>query len=92
MFSARASDEITRRELQILELMCDGLSNPDILTRCRISAMTLKSHQRSLYQKFGVGTRSQLIVQALRFRVVCPEWLAAPSIACPLAWRGAWLP
>jgi len=83
---AQASEEITRRERQILELMCEGLSNAEILSRCRISAMTLKSHQKSLYQKLGVGTRSQVIVQALRARVVRPGWLAGSSAAEP-AWR-----
>lgn len=79
--SVRAGDALTPRELQILKLMCEGLSNPEILDRCRIGATTLKSHQKSLYQKFGVSNRSQVIVRALRTQIVRPGWLDTRSAA-----------
>ncbi len=75
----RDGERITPRERQILELMCEGLSNPEIVATCRIRATTVKTHQKSLYQKFGVGSRSQVIVHALRSRLVCPDWLADPA-------------
>lgn len=69
---------ITPRERQVLELMCEGLGNGEIAGACGISATTLKQHQLSLYRKVGTGNRSQLIVQALRLRLVVPSWLAGP--------------
>lgn len=72
---------MTSREQQILELMCDGLSNQEIARRCRIQPGTVKTHQQNLYNKVGASSRSQAIVHALRNRLVVPPWMSGRALA-----------
>ena len=69
---------ITRRELQVLEQMCDGLSNFEIASTFDIRETTVKQHLMNIYQKVGASTRSEVIVLALKLRLVTPAWLAMP--------------
>jgi len=51
----------TRRELDVLELVADGLTNAAISTRLGISVRTVESHVSSLLHKRGVGSRRELV-------------------------------
>jgi DNA-binding CsgD family transcriptional regulator len=50
---------LTPRELAVLELVADGLSNAEIGLRCGINTNTVRSHLRVLYDKLGVTNRTQ---------------------------------
>lgn len=50
---------LTKRELEILELLMDGLSYKDIAEKCSISIQTLNSHIKNIYSKLGVHSRSE---------------------------------
>ena len=52
---------ISKRELEILELMLEGRNNKEIEERLFISYHTVKNHVSSLYRKLGVKNRYQLI-------------------------------
>ena len=55
---------LTRREREIFELLCDGLSNASIADRIRISEKTVRNHVSHLYEKLGVHSRSEALVLA----------------------------
>jgi two-component system nitrate/nitrite response regulator NarL len=53
--------ELTGREFEILELMCDGLSNPAIAKRLAISPVTVRRHSSEVVRKLGVRDRAEAI-------------------------------
>jgi DNA-binding NarL/FixJ family response regulator len=53
--------ELTSRELEILELMCAGLSGPDIAERLYLSPVTVRRHRAALVHKLGVRNREEAI-------------------------------
>ncbi len=56
----------TTRELQVIELVADGMSNNEIGSRLGISGRTAQKHLENLFAKFGVRDRTELVVRALR--------------------------
>ena len=65
-----AGQELTGRELQVLELIVKGRSNKDISTELSISEATVKSHINSLLSKLGVNDRTQAATSALQRGIV----------------------
>ncbi len=57
-------DPLTPRELDVLTLLGEGLSNPQIAERLFVSTGTVKSHTNRLYNKLAVANRAQAIVRA----------------------------
>ncbi|MEV4418782.1 helix-turn-helix transcriptional regulator [Patulibacter sp. NPDC049589] len=78
---------VTARELEIIELVVDGLTNPEIGLRLEISPRTVQSHLASAMRKLGTRTRTQLAVSALRAELVelhpAPALLPAPVAGVP---------
>jgi DNA-binding NarL/FixJ family response regulator len=60
------SEPLTERELQVLRLAAQGLTNYDIAQRLYISVRTVESHLTNLYGKLGVGSRTEAVVYAMR--------------------------
>lgn len=60
--SVRSDDLLTKRELEIVELVCLGLRNRQIADRCNLTEGTVKIHLNSIYRKLGVASRAELIV------------------------------
>ena len=58
------AEPLTERELEILVLMADGLTNQDIADRLFISINTVKTHAKNIYSKLDVRNRAQAIVRA----------------------------
>jgi ATP/maltotriose-dependent transcriptional regulator MalT len=56
-------DPLTDRELDVLRLLAEGLSNRDIADQLVLSVGTVKVHTRNIYSKLGVGSRTQAIVR-----------------------------
>ncbi|MEO8139813.1 MAG: LuxR C-terminal-related transcriptional regulator [Gemmatimonadota bacterium] len=52
---------MTRRELQILELMAAGLSNREIAERVFVSENTVKTHSSRVFEKLGARRRTQAV-------------------------------
>jgi predicted ATPase/DNA-binding CsgD family transcriptional regulator len=61
---ALASDlyePLTPRELEVMRLLAEGLSNPQIARRLVVSRRTVEAHLRTIYGKFGVKSRDAAI-------------------------------
>lgn len=57
---------LSRREQEVLRLIVDGQSNPQIAETLHLSTNTIKTHVRSIFNKLGVEHRLQAAVFALR--------------------------
>jgi LuxR family maltose regulon positive regulatory protein len=57
-------EPLSERELEILVLIADGLTNPEIASRLFLSVNTVKAHTRNIYSKLGVHSRTQAVARA----------------------------
>lgn len=57
-------DALTTAELEVVERVCSGLSNPDVASGLGISRRTVEAHLRSIFTKLAVRTRLELVVAA----------------------------
>ena len=57
---------LTERELSILKLVAEGLSNLDIANRLFVTEQTVKFHLSNIYRKLGVGNRTEATRYAYR--------------------------
>ncbi len=53
--------DLTSRQWEILELMCDGLSGPSIAERLNLSPVTVRRHSAEAVRKLGVRDRAEAI-------------------------------
>lgn len=58
-----AAIALTTREIQILDLLCNGTQNKIIADRLRLSENTVKVHIRNIYKKMGVRNRTEAASQ-----------------------------
>ena len=65
------SEEImSPREEEVLQLIADGCSSPEVAERLFISQKTVKNHLASIYQKLDARDRTQAVLRALRMGIV----------------------
>lgn len=64
---------LSRREIQVIEMLREGCSNAEIAQRLAISAMTAKNHVQNIRSKLKVRTRGQAVVEALRLGIIRPR-------------------
>jgi LuxR family maltose regulon positive regulatory protein len=60
----------SQRELDVLQLIAEGLSNHKIADRLFLALNTVKAHTRNLYGKLGVHSRTQVAAQARAFGIL----------------------
>ncbi len=58
--------QLTAREQEVLGLVSQGYSAPDIGKQIHLSTTTVKSHLHSLYEKLGVSDRAAAVAEAMR--------------------------
>jgi DNA-binding NarL/FixJ family response regulator len=63
---------LTPRELEVLQLICDGLSNKEIAERRELSANTVAVHRANIMNTLGVHKTAELVVYALQNGLVNP--------------------
>ncbi|HET9872007.1 MAG TPA: response regulator transcription factor [Propionibacteriaceae bacterium] len=64
------SPVLSPRELQILELLADGLTNKEMARRLFVSEATVKSHLSHIYASLGVDTRAGAVAKAIELRII----------------------
>lgn len=62
----RILDQLTERELEVLRLAAKGMSNREIARELTISVRTVQTHLTNVFNKMGVGSRTEAVVHALR--------------------------
>jgi len=65
-------DPLTDRELQILELLQERLSNNEIAAQLVISPGTVKGHTIKIYQKLDVNSRRRAVEKAVELGLLMP--------------------
>mgnify|MGYP003439571202 CR=1 FL=1 len=61
---------ITPRELEILELIAQGLSNREIAERVNVSENTVKTHSSRVFMKLGARRRTQAVQLGKDLRLI----------------------
>jgi len=61
---------ITEREEQVLQLLADGLSTPEIAERLFISQKTVKNHLASIYEKIDARDRTQAVIRGIKMGII----------------------
>jgi len=63
---------LTPRELEVLQLICNGLSNKEIAVKLEVSANTVAVHRANIMNALGVHKAAELVVYALQNGLVSP--------------------
>ncbi|GAA1864506.1 LuxR C-terminal-related transcriptional regulator [Asanoa iriomotensis] len=58
-----ARGSLTERELEVLELLCQGLSNASIAQQLWLTEKTVKNHLNHIFAKLGVRSRTEAVVR-----------------------------
>ena len=61
---------ISPREEEVLQLVADGLSLPEVAAKLYISVKTVKNHLASIYQKLDARDRTQAVLRAVRMGII----------------------
>lgn len=62
--------QLSKRELEILALMAQGLSNEEIAATIFVSLSTVKTHNQNLFAKLDVKRRTQAVEKAKRLNII----------------------
>ena len=63
-------NELTRREVEVLKLIAEGLFNKEIASKLDISERTVKNHVSNIFKKIDVSDRTQAAVFAIKNNLV----------------------
>ncbi|MFD0764794.1 response regulator transcription factor [Mucilaginibacter lutimaris] len=61
---------LSKRELEVLQLMAEGLSNQDIAERLFVSLNTIKTHSSKVFEKLDVQRRTQAVDKAKKLSLI----------------------
>lgn len=68
--TACADMSLSKREIEVLQLMAEGLSNQEIATRLFVSLNTIKTHTSRVFEKMDVKRRTQAVEKARRLSII----------------------
>ncbi|WP_449315737.1 response regulator [Rubneribacter sp.] len=66
----RSYQQLSNRELEILQLLAKGFTNKEISERIFLSVKTVEAHRSKIYQKLGLKSRADLVDYALRHKLL----------------------
>jgi len=64
------AEPLTPREMDVLEMLAEGLSNKMIAYRLNISGHTAKFHVNAILAKLGAGTRTEAVTRGIRLGLI----------------------
>lgn len=65
-------EQLSDRELEVLHLIAEGLTNQEVATRLFLSRHTVKVHSRNIYSKLGVNNRTQAVALGRALGILIP--------------------
>lgn len=65
-----ASGTLSGREIEVLQMVADGLSNRQVGEHLGVSGLTIKSHLARIARKLGCGDRAEMVGTAIRRRYI----------------------
>jgi LuxR family maltose regulon positive regulatory protein len=67
------SSPLSERELEVLRLIAEGLSNQQIAARLFLSLYTVKAHARTIYDKLDAHSRTAAVAKARTSGILPPQ-------------------
>jgi len=61
---------LSKREVEVLQLMAEGLSNAEIAERLFVSVSTIKTHSSKIFEKLDVKRRTQAVEKAKQLNII----------------------
>ena len=68
--SATLPEALTTREIEVLRLVAEGLSNKEVAARLNVSEHTVKFHVASIMGKLGAASRTEAVILGIRHGIV----------------------
>jgi two-component system, NarL family, response regulator LiaR len=68
--SLAAQLELSKRELEVLNLLAQGYSNQEIAAKLFVSLSTVKTHNQNVFEKLDVKRRTQAVEKAKRLHLI----------------------
>jgi DNA-binding NarL/FixJ family response regulator len=62
----KLSEHLSKREIDIIKLAAEGMTNKDIADKLHLSSRTVEGHLRTIFNKLGVGSRTEAVLYGLR--------------------------
>lgn len=62
----RIAEPLSERELEVLKLAARGISNKDVAEELSLSVRTVQAHLGNIFNKLGVGSRTEAVLHALK--------------------------
>ncbi len=66
----KSGDKLTKREMEVMQLVANGLSNEEIAEKMHISITTVKGHRSNLLMKSGSKNTAGLIMYAIKNKII----------------------
>lgn len=69
-FGMKGNESLSQREIEVLQLIAEGLSNQEIAEKLTLALDTVKGHNRRIYEKLQVKRRTEAIARAREFHLI----------------------
>jgi LuxR family transcriptional regulator, maltose regulon positive regulatory protein len=69
-FGMKGSESLSQRELEVLQLIAEGLSNREIAEKLTLALDTVKGHNRRIFEKLQVKRRTEAIARGREFNLI----------------------